>query len=133
MKKSLLLLAALCPAMGVHADPVITTQPIAVSTTTPTTLPPAAEAGPLSALDVKAQRESKWRADAIPLMPYKPNYLLPYSHTLNGRIGGGLDNYRGRLQDTEAQFQLSFLVPIVTGLFWGHGTLQLAYTQLSFY
>jgi phospholipase A1/A2 len=131
--KILLLLPFLaCFSVLAHADPVVTTQPIVVSTA-PAELPPAAQTGNLSALDVKAEREAKWRAAAIPLMPYKPNYFLPYSHTLNGRIGGGLANDNGQLENTEAQFQFSFQIPVITGLFWGHGAFQVAYTQLSFY
>lgn len=110
----------------------MSTQPITISTA-PAELHPASQQGNLSALDVKAEREAKWRAAAIPLMPYKQNYFLPYSHTLNGRIGGGIDPAKGPLNDTEAQFQLSFQIPLITGLFWGHGSLQLNYTQLSFY
>ena len=98
---------------------------VAASTPTPVTVE-------FSALDVKANREREWRESGIRLLPYKPNYFLPYSQSLTGTPGGGLDS-DANLQQIEAEFQFSFRAPIATGLFWGHGAFQLAYTQLSFY
>ncbi len=114
------------------AEPIITKQQIDVSTVTTETPATAPVTAAPSALDAKANRERRWREADIPLIPYKPNYFLPYSQSLDGRPGGGLEGDQN-LQSIEAEFQFSVRVPVVTGLFWGYGTLQLAYTQLSFY
>jgi phospholipase A1 len=88
----------------------------------------------LSALDVKANRERQWRDSGIRLLPFRPNYFLPYAQAVNGHPGGGIDDAdAAKLQHIEAKFQFSFRAPLVSGLFFGHGTLQFAYTQLSLY
>ena len=71
--------------------------------------------------------------------PYKPMYVLPIRWTnspneqpKSGNIDpdyiapAGVD-----FNNTEAKFQLSFKTKVLQGIFWGHGDLWVAYTQIS--
>jgi len=101
----------------------VSTQPVsAVISSTPVVTVEA------SALDVRANREREWRQSGLYLLPYRPNYILPYAQILRGTPSGA---NAADLQDIEAKFQFSFKASIASGLFWGYGILQLGYTQLS--
>lgn len=71
--------------------------------------------------------------------PYKPMYVLPvrWSNSPNERpISGNVNSdYVAPLgvdyNNIEAKFQLSFKTKILQGIFWGHGDLWVAYTQIS--
>lgn len=71
--------------------------------------------------------------------PYKPMYVLPvrWSNNPNERpISGNIDpDYVAPLgvdyNNIEAKFQLSFKTKVLQGIFWGHGDLWVAYTQIS--
>lgn len=86
-----------------------------------------------SAFDLRLQREQMWEASGLRLVPYKPNYLLPFgfmdhpNHLGRDLLGGA------GLQNVEAQFQISLRVPVARRIFWGHGNLNFAYTQQSFW
>jgi phospholipase A1/A2 len=85
-----------------------------------------------SALGERRAKESIWRQTGLLILPYRPNYLLPYSNNF-GHNTGGLDTDNTSLQDIEAKFQISLRMPIARGLFWNHGDFQIAYTQVSFW
>jgi phospholipase A1/A2 len=129
-----IVLCCLSAATYAGADTIVSTQPLTtVSISTAGAARPTATVEN-SALDVKANKEREWRDSGLYLLPYKPNYFLPYAQVLNGRPGGGIDgNDQTKLQNVEAKFQISFRAPLASGLFWGYGTLQIAYTQLSLY
>jgi phospholipase A1 len=71
--------------------------------------------------------------------PYKPMYVLPvrWSNNPNERPTSGNINpdYVApagvEYNNIEAKFQLSFKTKILQGIFWGHGDLWVAYTQIS--
>ncbi len=73
------------------------------------------------------------------ITPYKPIYGLPMrwsSHPNEKPISANPDpNYVPRTaldyNNIEAKFQLSFKTKILQSIFWGHGDLWLAYTQIS--
>ena len=86
-----------------------------------------------SALDERMGVERSTRYKSFVLTPHKPNYVLPvtYNKTPNNAPidvanDGELDNY-------EIKFQLSVKFPIVDGLFGEQGSIQFAYTNLSFW
>jgi phospholipase A1 len=86
-----------------------------------------------SALDRRIQAERSTRFLPFVLTPHKPNYVLPitYNETPNNTpfdtsIEGELDNY-------EIKFQISVKFPIVDDPFGEQGSIQFAYTNLSFW
>ncbi len=71
-------------------------------------------------------------------VPYRPTYILPYTyvHSPNQtpespRTGGAA--YDSRLYNEEAKYQISFRVPLLTGLLDDRTTLWFGYTQKSFW
>jgi len=78
-------------------------------------------------------RERYWSDAGLRLVPYKPNYILPFSYV--PRPNRVVNNFLGAqdLQDIEAKFQISLRLPVARGLFWRHGDLSLAYTQVSYW
>jgi phospholipase A1 len=86
-----------------------------------------------SALDRRIEAERRTRLQPFVLTPHKPNYVLPvtYNETPNNApfdpvTDGELDNY-------EIKFQISVKFPIVDDPFGKQGSLQFAYTNLSFW
>ena len=86
-----------------------------------------------SALDRRIEAERRTRLQPFVLTPHKPNYVLPvtYNETPNNApfdpvTDGELDNY-------EIKFQISVKFPIVDDQFGKQGSLQFAYTNLSFW
>jgi phospholipase A1/A2 len=73
------------------------------------------------------------------LTPYKPIYLLPVSWSSNPNeapfSGNGDPDFivpgGTNFDNIEAKFQLSFKTKIFQDVFWGHGDLWIAYTQIS--
>lgn len=96
----------------------------------------AAEPVPLtpskSAIDERQKEESLAENNRFSLLPYKQNYILPltYNSKPNKRPYSDVDEDIDRL---ELKFQLSFKVPLIKGLFAGHGNLFAGYTQQSFW
>ena len=87
----------------------------------------------VTALDQRIEAERKTRFAPFVLTPHKPNYVLPitYNETPNNApfdtaSDGELDNY-------EIKFQISIKFAIVDDLFGEQGSLQFAYTNLSFW
>lgn len=115
---------ALFAAMSALAAGTAWTQDMEVSTA------PAPVVVEMTALDVRAKRENEWRSGGLLILPYRPNYILPYAQNFNGNFSPDLPNPES-LDDVEAKFQISLRMPVARGLFFGYGGLQLAYTQLS--
>ena len=87
----------------------------------------------MSALDQRILIERKTRFQPFVITPHKPNYILPISYNdkpnnapINTAVDGELDNY-------EMKFQFSMKFVIAEDLFGEHGSLQFAYTNLSFW
>ncbi len=69
---------------------------------------------------------------------YRPTYVMPltYVDTPNETPSSptlGETTYDAALDDQEAKYQISFKVPLLTGVFDDRTTLWFAYTQLSFW
>jgi len=71
-------------------------------------------------------------------VPYRPTYILPYTYVdspnqnpVSPRLGEG--DYDTNLQDEEAKYQISFKVPLLTGMLDDRTTLWFGYTQKSFW
>ncbi len=89
--------------------------------------------GEVSALDRRIQIERSTRFKSFVLTPHKPNYVLPITYNEkpnNAPVDVAND---GELDKLEIKFQLSVKFPIVDGLFAEHGSVQFAYTNLSFW
>jgi len=87
----------------------------------------------LSALDQRMLVERKTRFQPFVLTPHKPNYALPFTYNEtpnNAPVNVARD---GELDNHEIKFQLSVKFPIAENLFGVHGSLQFAYTNLSFW
>jgi len=87
----------------------------------------------LSALDRRIQTERSTRFNPFVLTPHKPNYILPL--TYNDKPNNSpVDIERdGELDKHEFKFQLSVKFPIIDNLFGEQGSVQFAYTNLSFW
>ncbi|ABM05176.1 Phospholipase A(1) [Psychromonas ingrahamii 37] len=88
-----------------------------------------------SAVDQRIEQENKLQKDRFSIIPYKPNYLLPF--TFNNNIQS-YDADKGvaasdRLQPVEIKFQLSFKTPVLVDIADLPLTLYFGYTQVSFW
>ena len=71
--------------------------------------------------------------------PYKPIYVLPGRWSSNTNEQPHSDNVspdytvprRANYDNIETKFQLSFKTKVLQNIFWGHGDLWIAYTQIS--
>jgi phospholipase A1 len=89
---------------------------------------------------VRVERQQAEQAAHISpflIAAHRPNYGLvatynfdpndqPFQESL-------LNDDDASLSNVEAMFQLSFKIPIITNMFWGHGDVFFAYTQRSFW
>ncbi|MFL1405558.1 phospholipase A [Marinobacter sp. M1N3S26] len=71
-------------------------------------------------------------------VPYKPTYILPYTYVDNPNQNPtsptlGEASYDARLQSEEAKYQISFRVPLFTGILDDSTTLWFGYSQKSFW
>lgn len=69
---------------------------------------------------------------------YRPTYVMPLTYVDNPNQTPtsptlGETTYDARLDDQEAKYQISFKVPLLTGVFDERTTLWFGYTQLSFW
>ncbi len=71
-------------------------------------------------------------------VPYQPTYILPYTYVntpnqnpYSPRLGEA--RYDSRLLDEEAKYQISFRVPLLSGVLDDRTTLWFGYTQKSFW
>ncbi|MGM0571720.1 phospholipase A [Marinobacter sp.] len=71
-------------------------------------------------------------------VPYQPTYILPYTYVespnqnpVSPRLG--VSDYDANLYNEEAKYQISFRVPLLTGVLDERTTLWFGYTQKSFW
>ncbi len=69
---------------------------------------------------------------------HRPMYILPFSYLRNANREPfsprtGVSTYDFKLDNQEAKYQISFKVPLMTGLLDGRTTLWFGYTQTSFW
>ncbi|WP_415230961.1 phospholipase A [Psychromonas sp.] len=88
-----------------------------------------------SAVDERMDQEKKLQADRFSIIPYKPNYLLPF--TFNNNIQS-YDTDKDvvssdELQPIEVKFQLSFKIPVLVDIADLPLSLYFGYTQVSFW
>ena len=87
----------------------------------------------ISALDKRIKIERATRLQPFVLTPHKPNYILPFSYNdkpNNTPVDVSRD---GELDKNEVKFQFSMKFPIIENLFDNQGSVQFAYTNLSFW
>ena len=95
--------------------------------------PEAENSDGLSALDRRIQIERKTRYQPFVLTPHKPNYILPISYNGTPNNAPVDTTNEGELDSLEVKFQFSVKFPIIENLFGEQGSLQFAYTNLSFW
>ncbi|MBE0486522.1 phospholipase A [Marinobacter sp.] len=71
-------------------------------------------------------------------LTHRPNYILPLTYVDSPNAGPnsprlGLAGYDYKLENEEAKYQISFKVPLLTGIFDNRTTLWFGYTQQSFW
>lgn len=84
----------------------------------------------------RQQAETAAQISPFLIAAHRPNYglLATYNFDPNDQpFQDTLLDEGEALSNVEAMFQLSFKIPIVTSIFWGHGDLLFAYTQRSFW
>lgn len=86
-----------------------------------------------SALDKRIRIERRTRYQAFVLTPHRPNYVLPVTYNTRPNNEAIDTAEEGELDQFELKFQFSIKFPIVEKLFEGTGSLQFAYTNLSFW
>lgn len=87
----------------------------------------------VSALDRRIAIEQKTRFQSFVLTPHKPNYILPVTYNDSPNNAPVNVVTEGELDKHEVKFQFSIKFPIAENLFGEHGSLQFAYTNLSFW
>ncbi len=106
---------------------------VSVSTASPVAIPtPAPLPNPLeSKMRMQNAVESN---NPFGLVPHRPNYLLPYTYnTSPNQPPFGAQQHGATLQKAEMKFQISFRLPVWKHIFGQDLSLDLAYTQLSFW
>ena len=96
-------------------------------------VPATSEQAPISALDRRIVIERQTRYQPFVITPHKPNYILPIAYNErpnNAPVDVAND---GELDRNEVKFQFSMKFPIAENLFGEQGSLQFAYTNLSFW
>jgi phospholipase A1 len=88
-----------------------------------------------SPVDERMKQEKKLQRGKFSIIPYKPNYLLPF--TFNHNIQSN-DAYKDvvssdELQPVEVKFQLSFKIPVLVDIADLPLSLYFGYTQVSFW
>ena len=86
-----------------------------------------------SALDRRILIERQTRYQPFVLTPHRPNYILPISYNRKPNNAALDTSQNGELDNYEIKFQFSVKFPIVENLFNGKGSIQFAYTNLSFW
>lgn len=71
-------------------------------------------------------------------VPYKPTYILPYTYAESPNQNPnsptlGMSDYDANLKNEEAKYQISFRVPLLSGMLDDSTTLWFGYTQKSFW
>ena len=86
-----------------------------------------------SALDRRIEAERRTRFQPFVLTPHKPNYILPVSYNETPNNAPFDTSSEGELDNYEIKFQISVKFPIVDDPFGEQGSIQFAYTNLSFW
>ena len=86
-----------------------------------------------SALDRRIEAERSTRFKPFVLTPHKPNYILPISYNDKPNDAPFESTGEGELDNYEVKFQISIKFAILDNLFGEQGSLQFAYTNLSFW
>jgi len=86
-----------------------------------------------TALERRIKMERATRYQSFVITPHRPNYILPISYNSKPNNEPVDVSRYGELDNSEVKFQLSMKFPIIDDLFDGHGSLQFAYTNLSFW
>jgi phospholipase A1/A2 len=86
-------------------------------------------------VDARVIQEQKVEESAFSILPYKPNYLLPFYYTFDPyrEIYEGSTPDDQNIKKTEIKFQFSFKVPVWQKMFGKPVSLYVAYTQLSYW
>jgi len=87
----------------------------------------------LSALDQRIKIERATRLQSFVLTPHKPNYILPLSYNDEPNETSADVSGDGELDKNEVKFQFSMKFTIIENLFDNQGSVQFAYTNLSFW
>jgi len=87
----------------------------------------------ISALDQRIQIERATRYQSFVLTPHKPNYILPITYNTKQNKAPIYYSDEGELDKYEVKFQFSVKFPLIENLFGEQGSLQFAYTNLSFW
>ena len=87
----------------------------------------------VSALDRRIEAERSTRYKPFVLTPHKPNYVLPITYNTKPNNAPFDTSSEGELDNYEIKFQLSVKFPIVDNPFGTQGSIQFAYTNLSFW
>ncbi len=94
-----------------------------------------APAGKAAAIDQRLQQEQALQESRFSIIPHKPNYLLPV--TYNDKIQSYAvyqdSPASSKLQPLESKFQLSFKIPLLTGIVEPPFSFFFGYTQVSFW
>ncbi|MCH8499216.1 MAG: phospholipase A [Marinobacter sp.] len=88
------------------------------------------------AVDRTFARERALTSFASGFVPHRPSYILPATWMSSPNQNPvspnlGVASYDGELDREEAKFQISFKVPLLTGVFDDRTTLWFGYTQIS--
>lgn len=86
-----------------------------------------------TALDRRIKMERATRFQSFVITPHRPNYILPIAYNDKPNTTPVDMSSDGELDNSEVKFQFSMKFPIIDNLFDGHGSLQFAYTNLSFW
>jgi len=100
----------------------------------PETPPQAAESAPPSYLSAKWQLDEQSRRRRFAIMPYRANYILPFTHNFSQDKEAYESAHPGtKLQDTEIKYQLSLKVKLWENILGENMDLWFGYTQASFW
>ena len=89
-----------------------------------------------SAIDQRIKEEKALQESRFSIIPHKPNYMLPATYNSNIQ---SYDIYQDvlasdeSLQPVEIKFQVSFKIPLLTGVVDSPFALYFGYTQVSFW
>jgi len=87
----------------------------------------------ISALDRRIDAERSTRFKPFVLTPHKPNYVLPVTYNDKPNNAPFAGTSEAELDNYEIKFQISIKFAIMDNLFGEQGSLQFAYTNLSFW
>ncbi len=92
-----------------------------------------ADPEPGAALDQRIRIERKTRYQPFVMTSHKPNYILPITYNKKPNNAPLDTSTEDELDRYEVKFQFSMKYPLIENMFGEQGSLQLAYTNLSFW